>query len=64
MSLGSILALSSHPRLGLQIGLFPSGFPTKILYAFRISPMHATGPINFIILGLITLIKIGEAYKL
>ena len=29
----SILILSSHLHLGLPIGLFPSGFPTKILYA-------------------------------
>ena len=27
----SILILSTHPRLGLPSGLFPSGFPSKIL---------------------------------
>ena len=28
----SILILSTHLRLGLPFGLFPSGFPTKTLY--------------------------------
>ena len=28
----SVLILSTHLRLGLPSGLFPSGFPTKILY--------------------------------
>jgi hypothetical protein len=32
--LRSILILSTHLRLGLPSGLFPSGFPTNILYAF------------------------------
>jgi hypothetical protein len=27
--------------LGLRSGLFPSGFPTKILYAFHILPMRS-----------------------
>jgi len=29
---------SSHLHLGLPTGLFPSGFPTKVLYAVLISP--------------------------
>jgi hypothetical protein len=37
-----ILKLSSYLRLGLSSGLFPSGFPTKVVYSFLISPVHAT----------------------
>jgi len=48
----------------LTSGLFPSGFPTKILYALLVSPMCATFSIHLIILYLITLITLGEAYKL
>jgi hypothetical protein len=35
--------LSTHLRLGLPSGLFPSAFPTNILYAFPFSPfvLHA-----------------------
>jgi len=35
--LSSILILSSQLRLGLSSGLFPSGFPTQILYTILIS---------------------------
>ncbi|PNF19758.1 hypothetical protein B7P43_G14768 [Cryptotermes secundus] len=38
ISLRSILLLSIHLRLNLRSGLFPSGFPTNILYAFLVSP--------------------------
>ena len=34
----SILILSSHLRLSLPSGLFPSGFPTKTLYASLLFP--------------------------
>jgi hypothetical protein len=36
--------------LGLLSGLFPSGFQTKILYAFFISPMLLTCPAHLILL--------------
>jgi hypothetical protein len=42
ISLTSILILSSHLRLGLSSVLFPSGYPTEILYAFHIVSMRAT----------------------
>jgi len=40
----SILILSTHLRLGLPSGLFPSGFPTKTLYTALSSPIRATCP--------------------
>jgi len=42
--LRSTVILSSHLCLGLLSGLFPSGFPTKILYALLVSPMCTTYP--------------------
>jgi hypothetical protein len=40
----SILILSTHLRLGISNGLFPSGFPTNILYAFLFSPFVLHNP--------------------
>jgi hypothetical protein len=53
----SILILSSHQCLCIPrvpSGLFPSGFLTKILYAFFISSMHIYR-VHFILLDLIIL---------
>jgi hypothetical protein len=64
ISLRSILILSSHLCLGLWSGHIPSGFLIKTLHAFLTSPMHATCPFHLTVLELITLVILGEAYKL
>jgi hypothetical protein len=57
ISIRSILILSSHQCLCIPhvpSGFFPSGFLTKILYAFFISSMHIYR-VHFILLDLIIL---------
>ena len=50
-------------RLVLQIGLFPSGFPTKTLYTRLLSPIRATCPAHLIRLDFITLTILSEEYR-
>jgi len=59
----SILILSFHLCLGLPSGVFPSGFPTKILYTPLLSPIHAIFPPHLILLDLITRKILGEQYR-
>ena len=59
----SIVILSTHLCLGLPSGLFPSGFPTKTLYAPISSPIRATCSAHLILLDFITRTILGEQYR-
>jgi hypothetical protein len=54
VALTPILILSSHLRLGLPSGLFPSSLPTIILCQYLNSPMLAPCPTYHTLLDLIT----------
>ena len=59
----SIVILSTHLRLGLPSGLFPSGFPTKTLYTPLSSPTRSTCPAHLILLDFISRKILREQYK-
>ena len=59
----SVSILFSHICLGVPSGLFPLRFHTKTLYAPLLSPIRATCPAHFILIGLITRIILGEEYR-
>ena len=51
-----------HLRLGLPIGLFHSGFPTKTLCTSLPSSIRAACPAHLILLDFITRAVLGEVY--
>ena len=59
----SIIILSSHLRLGLPSGLFPSGFPTRTLCNPLLSPIRATCPAHRILLDFTTRTIFGKEYR-
>ena len=61
--LNLLLNIISHLWAVVPSGLFPSGFLTKILYTPLLSPIHATYPVHFIRLDLITWTVLGEEYR-
>jgi hypothetical protein len=63
ISLRAILILFTQLYLGLPSGLYPSGFPTNILYVVVFSSICATSPAQLIRLDLIVLIILGEEYS-
>jgi hypothetical protein len=59
----SILMLSSHLRLGLPYGLFPSGFPTNTLCTALSSPTRGTCPAHLIRLDFTTRTILCKEYR-
>jgi hypothetical protein len=60
INLRSTSLVPYHLCLGLEISLFPSSLPTKILYAFIIFITRATSPVYLISRDLKTLVVLGK----
>jgi hypothetical protein len=59
----SILILSSHLRLGLLSGLFPSGFSNNLLCTPLPYPIRDTCPSHLILFDFVTRKILGEEYR-
>jgi len=57
------LMLTCHTHLGLPSGIFPSGFPTKILHALLLFPIRAAYPNRLTLLAVITRMILGNGYR-
>jgi hypothetical protein len=57
------LNIKFHLRLDLPSGSFPSGFPTRTLYASHLYTIRATCPTHIILLDFITRIILVEEYR-
>jgi len=58
-----ILIFSSHPHVDLPRGLFPPGFPNKILYALRNFLMGSTCSAHLTLTDLVIIIVRGCIQK-
>ena len=62
-SCGSFFILPFHLCLGLLSGIFPSGFPSKMLYTPLLPPIRATCPAHLVLLDFITWKILGAIYR-
>jgi hypothetical protein len=60
--LPSTFIMILYQLLRLRNGLFFSGFPTKINYAFHILQIRATSPAHLFLNNLITLMIVSDEY--